>query len=115
MKFKKYIEENTLRQEVSHRGGGIEVDVTELLQIENPETRYKMTAYQNYLGGGMTASIQSDQNFELKELTDGQQVMVEKFTKELKQYFYSLNGGGWGNGEETYEDVQSRPASYPGL
>ena len=54
-----YITENTLRCEVSYRGGGIEIDASAYLKIDGA----KMTAYQNYLGGGMLGSIGGSRNF----------------------------------------------------
>ena len=61
--YKGIIEDNTIRCEVSYRGGGIEIDVSELFGIEDA----KVSAYQNYLGGGMAGSIQSNANFEPKK------------------------------------------------
>jgi len=57
-----YIQDNILRCEVSHRGGGIEIDASEYLKIDGA----KITAYQNYLGGGMLGSVNSDKNFTTK-------------------------------------------------
>jgi hypothetical protein len=48
-------EKITLRQEISSRGGGIEIDLTTL---GHPGQR--MSAYQNYLGGGMLGRVCSD-------------------------------------------------------
>jgi len=41
-------EEITLRLEISSRGGGIEIDLT-----RKGFPNQKMSAYQNYLGGGI--------------------------------------------------------------
>lgn len=74
-------EEITLRLKVSSRGGGVEIDLTDL-----GFDGEKMTAYQNYLGGGMLASIQNDctmpdwrNNDKLTEIAD-----------KLARYFHSL-------------------------
>ena len=49
------MEFKVLRQQVSTRGGGVEIDLTPF------GYKYmKMTAYQNYLGGGMLGSINND-------------------------------------------------------
>lgn len=85
-----YIEANTLRCEASYRGGGIKIDVSELLGLEGA----KMTAYQNYLGGGMTGAIGNSENFELNELPKSKRAVVEKMQEALKEYFYGLNNGG---------------------
>jgi hypothetical protein len=45
----------TIRSRISTRGGGIEIDLTTL---GYPGER--MTAYQNYLGGGMLGRVCSD-------------------------------------------------------
>ena len=47
--------EITLRQELSSRGGGIEIDLTSLGYESE-----RMTAYQNYLGGGILGRIAND-------------------------------------------------------
>ena len=43
----------TLRESISSRGGGIEIDLTTL-----GFKGHKMSTYQNYLGGGMLGAIQ---------------------------------------------------------
>ena len=49
------IENAILREELSSRGGGVEIDLT-YFGYEGE----KMTAYQNYLGGGMLGAIGND-------------------------------------------------------
>lgn len=81
--FTKYIQDNTLRLEVSHRGGGIEIDASDYLLT--PEA--KMTAYQNYLGGGMTGAIQFDCNirdWDKTEVAD----RVRELGDKLMRYYY---------------------------
>ena len=81
---RKKIEENTLRLEVSSRGGGIEIDLTNFgFKGES------MTAYQNYLGGGMLGRVCSDctlyhkdKNYKINKLKD-----VEEM---LKRYYFEL-------------------------
>jgi len=56
-------EEITLRMDVSRRGGGgIEIDFSSLGYPGE-----KMTAYQNYLGGGMLGSIGSSNTINARE------------------------------------------------
>jgi len=45
-------EEITLRLEISSRSGGIEIDLT-----RKGFPNQKMSAYQNYLGGGMLGKV----------------------------------------------------------
>lgn len=106
---KQYIEEHTIRCEASYRGGGIEIELDELLDTEEG---YQMTAYQNYLGGGMLGSIQNSYNFDREALTQTQKDAVSDITDALNRYFHSLTnheGDEWE--ETTYERGQLRPAS----
>ena len=70
---------NILQERYSSRGGGIEIDLTPF-GYEGE----KMTAYQNYLGGGMIGRVQNECTIlfwedkdELCELAD-----------ELNRYYY---------------------------
>lgn len=49
------IADNILREEYSYRGGGCELDLTPY-----GYEGHKMSAYQNYLGGGMLGGIGND-------------------------------------------------------
>lgn len=105
--YLEYIENNTLRCEVGYRGGGIEIDVSELFGDD-----CKMSAYQNYLGGGMLESIQSDCNFDTEGLSAKKQEVCFNLADELKRYFHGLTnheGDEWE--ETTYDQCQSRPES----
>lgn len=101
-----YIEENTLRLEADRRGGGIEVDASEYTGIEGA----KMTAYQNYLGGGILGSIQSDRNFtEESEKAD-------ELEDALKRYYYNITNELAADYDEygatdSYDEQQHRPES----
>ena len=46
------IEENITREDFSHRGGGVELDLTTF----GYEDEF-LSAYQNYLGGGMLGCV----------------------------------------------------------
>jgi len=108
MDYTKYIEENTIRCEASHRGGGIEIGLDELLNTEG----YKMTAYQNYLGGGMLGSIGNSYNFDNDKLSKAKQAKVEGVSEALNRYYHGLTnheGDEWE--ETTYEQGQNRPES----
>ncbi|MGI9028178.1 MAG: hypothetical protein ACR2FM_05070 [Candidatus Saccharimonadales bacterium] len=80
-----YIEANTLRLEASHRGGGIEIDASGYLKLPGA----KMTAYQNYLGGGMTGSVQSSRNFTVAASAK-KHAQAEGLAEALKQYYYNI-------------------------
>ena len=73
-------EDKVIRQHVSSRGGGIEIDLTPLGH------NGRMTAYQNYLGGGMLGRVASDCNIENWKENDE---LVE-IAYELRQYFHGL-------------------------
>ena len=106
IKYRKHIKDNTIRLDASHTGGGNEINVEELIGIEGA----KMTAYQNYLGGGMLGAIGSDINFIPK--TKKQTKIVEEITEILKRYFHNItndNDDEWA--DETFEQNQSKPKS----
>jgi hypothetical protein len=91
----------TLRQALSSRGGGIEIDLTSLgFKGE------RMAAYQNYLGGGMLGAIQcnSTVNTTSKKLND--------ISEQLMRYFHSLTNHEDDEWESaTFEQNQNRPKS----
>ena len=71
----------TLRLEVSFRGGGIEISLDSLGYSDG-----KMTAYQNYLGGGMLGRVCSDctiVNWRSDE-------KLTEISNELKKHYHSL-------------------------
>lgn len=76
------IDDRILRCEISYRGGGVEIDLSDIFGDDA-----KMSAYQNYLGGGIAGSIQSDQNFERTSES-------EEIAEQLKRWFYNQNNGG---------------------
>jgi len=98
-------EEITIRSQISHRGGGIEIDLSTIAKTYDGQ---KMTAYQNYLGGGMLGSIQNDctiknwrENKRLLEIADG-----------LSRYFHELTNHEDDEWEAaTFEENQRRPSS----
>tara|TARA_R100001015_G_C4628978_1_gene189459 strand:- start:1729 stop:2025 length:297 start_codon:yes stop_codon:yes gene_type:complete len=74
-----------LRQKVTTRGGGVEVDLSPF-GYEGE----KMTAYQNYLGGGMLGGIGNDCTC----ISWEHDVYLIKIAKELRDYFcYLMNDG----------------------
>ena len=101
------IEDNIIRIDASRRGGGIEIDVSELFG-----EGCKMSAYQNYLGGGLLGAIQSDINFMPSE---EQKENVLKLSEELKRYFHDITNEEASEYDEwngmSYEKNQSMPSS----
>lgn len=96
------IEKATLRFEASPRGGGIEIDCNVF------GWDVKMTAYQNYLGGGMLGSIGNDCTMrdwryesELVEIAEA-----------LAKYFHEITRHSNDEWEDAdFEQNQNRPLS----
>lgn len=110
-----YIEQNTIRLEASHRGGGIEIDATEYLGYNGRYPLY-MTAYQNYLGGGMTGSVQGSIEGRLRDYPKSIQTKAVKLNEALQRYFYNVTNDivedydDWA-ASASFEAQQARPAS----
>ena len=80
------IKNAVIRQEVSPRGGGVEIRLDDW---GYPEA--KMTAYQNYLGGGMLGKVCSDctiLDYKDIERLNGLSEELKKFYLELSNSFY---------------------------
>ena len=96
-------ENNTLRLQVTSRGGGVEIDLTKF--------GYKgkmMTAYQNYLGGGMLGGIGNDCTIRDWEGDE----KLNHIAKELRMYFHSLSNPDEDEWEsQSFEQVESLPLS----
>lgn len=95
----------TLRLETSYRGGGIEIDLSTIAKKYNGE---KMTAYQNYLGGGMLGKINNDCT--IKNWEDNNRLV--KIANRLSRYFHSMTnhvGDEWE--EQTFEQNQNMSTS----
>ena len=96
-----------IRQQISYRGGGIEIDLTSL---GYPGER--MTAYQNHLGGGMLGRICSDctmKRHKFIELSVAQE--LDNIADQLKQYFHALTVHDDDFESMTYEQNQRMPVS----
>jgi hypothetical protein len=89
-----------IRKEISTRGGGIEIDLTPF-GYEGE----KMTAYQNYLGGGMLGKILNSCTIELDE-------KLTEVADKLSRYFHEITNHSDDEFESaTFEENQKRPAS----
>ena len=101
-------EEITLREQISSRGGGVEIDLS----------RYgfkgeKMSAYQNYLGGGMLGRVCVNDTIRAydKPHTEKQAQKLDKIGEELKKYFFNLTNPDTEWESQSYEQNQKMPIS----
>lgn len=101
-------EEITLRLEVSHRGGGVEIDLT-----RKGFPGQKMSAYQNYLGGGMLGRVCVNDTITSfnRPCTDRQRAKLEKIGEELKRYYHNLTNPDTEWEGQTYELNQKMAVS----
>ena len=101
-------EEITLRLEVSHRGGGVEIDLT-----RKGFKGHKMSAYQNYLGGGMLGKVCANNTIQAfnRPCTDKQRAKLDKISEELKRYYHSLTNPDTEWEGQTYELNQNMAVS----
>ena len=103
-------EKITIRKEISSRGGGIEIDLTSL-GFEGE----KMTAYQNYLGGGMLGKVCSQNTIQhLKKvsfLEESEASKLNEIAEELKKYFHSLSNPDSEWESSSYDENQNRSVS----
>ena len=100
-------EANTLRSDYGRRGGGMEISLS---FVGKKYVGHKMTAYQNYLGGGMLGRVCNDCTF------DGWQSdnKLDKIAEELRKYFHTLTNHSDDEFENmTYEQNQMmRTSAY---
>ena len=91
-----------LRCNFSRRGGGVEID---LESFGYPEG--KMTAYQNYLGGGLLGRVQSSCN--LSDWRTDKKLLA--ISEGLKKWFHEQTNpdGEWES--QTFEQNQNMPVS----
>lgn len=102
------IEASILRQEVSQRGGGVEIDLSKFGFREGS----RMSAYQNYLGGGMLGSIQTNHNIFRTSFTNTETKKLERIATELSKYFHELTNHDEDEWESaSFEENQNRPSS----
>jgi hypothetical protein len=95
-------EEITLRLVVSN-GGGIEIDLT-----RKGFKGQKMSAYANYLGGGMLGKVCVNNTIEAfnRPCTDKQKAKLDKIGEELKRYYFECY-----HKQQSYEQNQTMPVS----
>ena len=99
------IQENITREEISYRGGGVELDLSDF----GYEDEY-LSAYQNYLGGGMRGAVANSCTIEDWEMDE----KLVRLASELREYYderlYELDLV-----DEYNEICDGRPVSYLGL
>ena len=105
-------EENVIsaitREQISYRGGGVEIDLSQF----GFKSGSRMSAYQNYLGGGLLGAIQSNHNMFRESLTPAQERKIEKLSDILKRYLHSQTNHEDDEWEcATFEQNQLRPVS----
>lgn len=100
-------EEITLRLVISN-GGGIEIDLT-----RKGFKGHKMSAYQNYLGGGMLGRVCVNDTITSfnRPCTDKQRAKLEKIGEELKRYYHNLTNPDTEWEGQTYELNQKMAVS----
>lgn len=100
--------EVTLRQDISSRGGGIEIDLTRF-----GFKGQRMSAYQNYLGGGMLGRICANDTVRAYDLpcTDKQNAKLDRIAERLKKYFHELTNPDTEWESRTYEENQKTSVS----
>lgn len=94
-----------LRETYSNRGGGVEINLTPF-GYENE----KMSVYQNYLGGGMLGSIQTNNTIEAySSFVDLELIKhLKEISDELKLYYFNKSGL---SEEISFEQLQKFEAS----
>jgi len=104
-KINQLIESSIIRERIEYRGGGVEID----LSLFGDEFKgEKMTAYQNYLGGGMLSRIENDCtrfdwecNSKLIEIAEVLAMYYHEKTNELHDEWSAT----------TFKQIQNRPLS----
>lgn len=99
------IQDSITREEISHRGGGVELELTDF----GYENEF-LSAYQNYLGGGMRGAVANSCTVEDWEMDE----KLVRLAGELREY-YEERLYEFVVVDEYNEATYGRPMSYPGL
>ena len=102
------IKNAVIREELSYRGGGIEIDLGVFTPSWEGE---KMTAYQNYLGGGLLGRIENDCTILGWEFTQIVGLTLLEVGEELKKYMHELTNPDCEWAGSDYFTNQNRPVS----
>ena len=100
--------EVTLRKQISSRGGGIEIDLTRF-----GFSGHKMSAYQNYLGGGMLGKVCANDTKRAfdEPCTDKQNAKLDRIAERLKKYYHELTNPDDEFEGQSYEQNQKMSVS----
>lgn len=107
--IKEKIAKAIIRQQVSHRGGGVEISLDSFGFVGE-----RMAAYQNYLGGGMLGRIQANDTIRRQTLKTSEKnaKKLDAIALELMKYFHGLTNHEDDEWESaTFEENQRRPRS----
>ena len=99
------IVENITREDISPRGGGVELDLTNF----GYEDEF-LSAYQNYLGGGMLGSVGNSCTVEDWRMDEKLVRLAERLSEYYEERMQELEYI-----DEYNEITYGRPVSYPGL
>ena len=99
------IAENITREDFSYRGGGVELDLT----ASGYEDEF-LSAYQNYLGGGMLGSIGNSCTVEDWQMDEKLVRLAERLSEYYQERMEELEYI-----DEYNEMTIGRPVSYSGL
>ena len=99
------IEENITREDFSYRGGGVELDLTAFGYEDEI-----LSAYQNYLGGGMLGATGNSCTVEDWQMDEKIVRLAERLSEYYQERMAELEYI-----DEYNEMTIGRPASYPGL
>ena len=99
------ISENITREDFSYRGGGCELD----LSAYGYEDEF-LSAYQNYLGGGMLGGISNSCTVEDWQMDERLVRLAESLSEYYEGRMRELEYI-----DEYNEITYGRPVSYPGL
>lgn len=97
-------EEITLRSRITSRGGGIEISLD---TAGKKYAGHKMTAYQNYLGGGLLGRVCNDCT--VPDWRSNNRLV--KIANDLAEYFHSLTNPDSEWESMTFEKNQHMPVS----
>lgn len=93
MKSDQYIIDAIIRQQITSRGGGVEID---LGKIDVAFAGEKMSAYQNYLGGGMLGRVMSNDTIrhtgDVKKQIQYSNLYdyLDQIAEDLRRYYFHL-------------------------
>ena len=99
------IAENITREKFSERGGGVELDLTEF----GYEDEF-LSAYQNYLGGGLRGCVANSCTIEDWQMDEKLVRLAERLSEYYQERMEELEYI-----DEYNEITYGRPVSYPGL